>query len=41
MNIASRLRLCALPLAVSLALAACGGTSAPPAANDAAAPAAE
>ncbi|WP_294991321.1 ABC transporter substrate-binding protein [uncultured Stenotrophomonas sp.] len=29
MNIASRLRLCALPLAVSLVLAACGGSSAP------------
>ncbi|WP_049399345.1 heme/hemin ABC transporter substrate-binding protein [Stenotrophomonas maltophilia] len=29
MNIASRLRLCALPLAVSLALAACGGSSTP------------
>ncbi|AWH21480.1 ABC transporter substrate-binding protein [Stenotrophomonas sp. ZAC14D2_NAIMI4_6] len=39
MNFASHLRLCALPLAVSLALAACGG-SAPPAATDAAAPAA-
>ncbi len=36
MTIAPRLRLCALPLAVSLALAACGGTSAPPAATDAA-----
>src|SRR2546427_9926853 len=35
MNIASRLRLCALPLAVSLALAACGGPSAP---SDAAKP---
>lgn len=33
MNIASRLRLCALPLAVSLALAACGGSSAPSDAN--------
>lgn len=33
MNIASRLRLCALPLAVSLALAACGGTSTPPASD--------
>lgn len=40
MNIASRLRLCALPLAVSLALAACGGSSAPSAATDTAAPAA-
>ena len=30
MNIASRLRLCALPLAVSLALAACSGSSTPP-----------
>ena len=39
MNFASHLRLCALPLAVSLVLAACGG-SAPPAATDAAAPAA-
>ncbi|WP_414494739.1 heme/hemin ABC transporter substrate-binding protein [Stenotrophomonas maltophilia] len=29
MNIASRLRLCALPLAVSLVVAACGGASAP------------
>ncbi|KAG1532923.1 hypothetical protein G6F50_016042 [Rhizopus delemar] len=29
MNIASRLRLCALPLAVSLALSACGGAPAP------------
>ena len=29
MNIASRLRLCALPLAVSLALSACSGSSTP------------
>lgn len=39
MNFASHLRLCALPLAVSLVLAACGG-SAPPAGTDAVAPAA-
>lgn len=38
MNIASRLRLCALPLAVSLALAACGGASAPPDGQKAAEP---
>ncbi|PSD28061.1 hemin ABC transporter substrate-binding protein, partial [Stenotrophomonas maltophilia] len=29
MNIASRLRPCALPLAVSLALSACSGSSTP------------
>ncbi|WP_447934773.1 heme/hemin ABC transporter substrate-binding protein [Stenotrophomonas lactitubi] len=40
MNIASRLRLCALPLAVSLVLAACGDKAPPSSGNpDAAAPA--
>lgn len=38
MNIASRLRLCALPLAVSLALAACSGSSTPPDGHKAAEP---
>ena len=38
MNIASRLRLCALPLAVSLVLAACGGASTPPDGQKAAEP---
>lgn len=39
MNIASRLRLCALPLAVSLVLAACGDKASPSSGNpDAAAP---
>lgn len=37
MNLASRLRLCALPLAVALALAACGGTHPPQAGNETAA----
>ncbi|WP_313440439.1 ABC transporter substrate-binding protein [Stenotrophomonas sp.] len=40
MNIASRLRLCALPLAVSMALAACGGNAPAPAATEGAAQAA-
>lgn len=38
MNIASRLRLCALPLAVSLALSACSGSSTPPDGQKAAEP---
>ncbi|MCW8344243.1 hemin ABC transporter substrate-binding protein, partial [Stenotrophomonas sp. SG1] len=38
MNIASRLRLCALPLAVSLALAAWSGSSTPPDGHKAAEP---
>ncbi|HEL4242367.1 TPA: hemin ABC transporter substrate-binding protein, partial [Stenotrophomonas maltophilia] len=38
MNIASSLRLCALPLAVSLALSACSGSSTPPDGQKAAEP---
>ena len=40
MNIASRLRLCALPLAVSMALAACGGNAPAPSATEGSAQAA-